>query len=86
MNHDKLLELHKKLEKLIVPIYLKYESQLSAQDKEDYQEFMYQGEYELAISNLLGSLKNHSIKLDSNTEMTVEEIYKLMNIDRPVIS
>jgi hypothetical protein len=83
MDRDTLKELYKQLELLISPIYEKYMDQLSQEEREDYEELFIQGEYELVMESLLGSLKDHSIQLDPTSQDTVNEIYKLMEIERP---
>ncbi|MEZ4180595.1 MAG: hypothetical protein R3B41_03760 [Candidatus Doudnabacteria bacterium] len=85
MNNDELKKIYKQLELLIGSVYEKYRDQFSSKDREDYEEMFAQGEYELVMETLLGSIKEHSIKLDSISEDTVNKIYKLMEIERPVI-
>ncbi len=84
-NSEKyLVNLYKQLESLIGSIYEKYKDQFSPEDREDYEEMFAQGEYELAMSSLLASLKNNNIILEQGSLTKVDEIYKLMEISKPL--
>ncbi len=77
---QKLNELHKKLKSLIEEVYLKYKESLNKQDREDCEEYLEQGEYELTISNLSASLAKEKIGIDQDTAVKISQIYNLMQI------
>lgn len=81
-NTKDLVELHQKLKSLIEGVYLKYKESLNKQDGEDCEEYLEQGEYELAISNLLASLEKEKIEIDPDSSAKVDQIYNLMGIPR----
>ena len=72
-----------KSESLISMLFEKYKQNLSEEDRELCDEYLYeQGEYEEAISMLLAGLKYKNISLNEDDQKNVNEIYSLMGIAR----
>lgn len=70
-----------KVESLIGILFEKYKQNLTKEDRELVDEYLYdQGEYEEAISMLLAGLKYKNISLTEDDQKKVNEIYSLMGI------
>ncbi len=82
---ENLANLHKKLELLISQIFDEYKKLLTSEDVEEYEEYLVQGEYELAASSLLAGIKNKDIILDQENIKKIQKIYTLMDIPMPII-
>lgn len=81
MTDANLVDIHKKLEKLIAYCYEKNKEVMTISEREICEMYLYeQGEYEEALTNLIPILKNHQVKIDQECLDKLDEAKKIMEI------
>ncbi len=81
MKDENLIDIHKKLERLISYCYQKHKEIMSASEKETCEMYLYeQGEYEEALTNLMAILEKHQIEIGKECFDKIEEAKKIMGI------
>lgn len=77
-SNEHPLQNYKLLDEILRKVYEKYKTYIDDDSRDDCEEMLDQGEYALALLDIVGAIEESNQKIDKESESLITEALKLM--------